>query len=130
MFIYPCIFHCDVLSHSHPLCKTISGHLNKILCRKSNFTPVTRHTFNEGMDVQAQDYIIHKLFSFQDMVKLSDKLLEVCNKQVEAAKNHSMDKLCRGLTRLTNSRLVICDLIENIYINVSYYMHYYAICIG
>ena len=40
------------------------------------------------------------------MVKLSDKLLEVCNKHVDPGKNHSMDKLCRGLTRLTNSRLV------------------------
>jgi len=42
------------------------------------------------------------------MVKLSDKLLEVCNKHVEVAKGYSMDKLCRGLTRLTSSRFVLC----------------------
>ena len=51
-------------------------------------------------------------------MKLSDKLLEVCNKQVDPAKNHSMDKLCRGLTRLTNSRLVFfCDFIETIHVS-------------
>lgn len=39
-----------------------------------------------------------------DLVNLSDKLLEVCNKQVEAAnKTYSMDKICRGLARLTSS---------------------------
>ena len=49
-------------------------------------------------------------------MKLSDKLLEVCNKHVDPGKNHSMDKLCRGLTRLTNSRLAcvfcFCNFIE------------------
>lgn len=40
------------------------------------------------------------------MVKLTDKLLEVCNKSAEPSKNYSMDKICRGLIRLTNSRYV------------------------
>ena len=40
------------------------------------------------------------------MEKLCDRLLEMCNKSVEPSKNHSMDKLCRGLVRLTSMRLV------------------------
>ena len=40
------------------------------------------------------------------MVKLTDKLLEVCNKPAEPSKNYSMDKICRGLIRLTNSQYV------------------------
>ena len=43
----------------------------------------------------------------QDMEKLCDRLLEVCNKGVEPSKNHSMDKLCRGLVRLTSTRYII-----------------------
>lgn len=42
----------------------------------------------------------------QDMVKLTDKLLEVCNKPAEPSKSYSMDKICRGLIRLTNSQWV------------------------
>ena len=37
------------------------------------------------------------------MSKLSDKLLEVCNKHVEPGKN-TMDKMCRSLPRLISSR--------------------------
>ena len=50
-------------------------------------------------------YKLLPVYALQDMVKLSDKLLDVCNKHVEVAKSYSMDKLCRGLTRLTSSRL-------------------------
>lgn len=47
------------------------------------------------------------------MVKLGDRLLEVCNKQTEA-KTYTMDKLCRGLARLTSSRYVnICDTLKS-----------------
>ena len=51
------------------------------------------------------------------MVKLSDKLLEVCNKPAEPSKNYSMDKICRGLIRLTNNQYVNASnpLHENIY---------------
>jgi len=46
--------------------------------------------------------------SFKDMEKLCDRLLEVCNKNAEPSKNHSMDKICRGLIRLTNLRYLFC----------------------
>ena len=45
----------------------------------------------------------------QDVVKLTDKLLEVCNKKVEV--QHlpallTMDKVCQSLGRLTNTGYV------------------------
>ena len=40
------------------------------------------------------------------MVRLTDKLLEVCNKPAESGKTYSMDKICRGLTRLTTAEYV------------------------
>lgn len=58
----------------------------------------------------------------QDMVKLTDKLLEVSNKSAEPSKNYSMDKICRGLIRLTNSRHVYIynsQTFANIWIFVS-----------
>ena len=42
----------------------------------------------------------------QDVVKLTDKLLEVCNKKVEAQRFPAlltMDKVCRSLGKLTNA---------------------------
>ena len=45
-------------------------------------------------------------------MRLTDKLLEVCNKPAESGKTYSMDKICRGLTRLTTAEyvtlLVVC----------------------
>ena len=46
---------------------------------------------------------------FQDVVKLTDKLLEVCNKKVEAQRLPAlltMDKVCRSLGRLTNAKYI------------------------
>ena len=45
----------------------------------------------------------------QDVVKLTDKLLEVCNKKVEVQRLPAlltMDKVCQSLGRLTNIRYV------------------------
>ncbi len=41
-------------------------------------------------------------FDPKDMMRLSDRLLEVCNKMVEPMKSHTMDRICRGMARLTN----------------------------
>lgn len=49
------------------------------------------------------------------MVKLTDKLLEVCNKAAEPSKNYSMDKVCRGLIRLTKSKYVYYSMLDMLY---------------
>jgi serine/threonine-protein kinase ATR len=46
-----------------------------------------------------------------DMVRLTDKLLEVCNKPAESGKTYSMDKICRGLTRLTTAEDFSCIMV-------------------
>jgi serine/threonine-protein kinase ATR len=38
-----------------------------------------------------------------DAVKLTDKLLDVCNKPAEPSKNYTMDKICHSLMRLTTN---------------------------
>ena len=41
----------------------------------------------------------------EDMMRLCEKLLEVCSKPVEAVgKPTTMDKVCRGLARLTSDK--------------------------
>ena len=45
----------------------------------------------------------HTKCYFQDAVKLTDKLLDVCNKPAEPSKNYTMDKICHSLMRLTTN---------------------------
>ncbi len=54
------------------------------------------------------------------MNKLSDKLLELCNKQVDTGKSFTMDRFCRNLPRLISSRLV---LTLNNFLNVFSFVH-------